>query len=255
MKLVKAASLASVSALVVVMSYGCTATVTTVTDGDAGSNGDSGFKKDAAQNNNEAGNGNEAGGNQCGPADVSAFMPRAYSPPSGKHQGKCTTQNITDYVACIEQTDKTKCAQFGQGQPAEACGNCIETNQTDPAWGPFVSPDGQNLAYNTPGCLDLAAPMTMGCGKALDASYGCQDAACGTCDANSTPTYDSCVSSALTKGCKTVGDAADKACAVQFGDSAPSDVSNCFPDPSISDPAAQDADFVKRITTFFCGPA
>ncbi len=251
MKLVKAVSLASVSAFVVAMSYGCSSTIT-ATDSDGGPGADTGAKKDSAQNVPDTG-GNDTSTSACGPADTTAYMPRAYSPPSGKHQGICTTPNIADYVLCIENTDKTKCAQFGQGGAAETCGNCIETNQTDPKWGPFVSPDGQSLSYNTAGCLDLAVSNTQ-CGKSLDASYGCQDAACGTCDNTTTPTYDSCVTSSLSKSCKTYGATADKDCAAQFGDAAPAETSNCFPDPSIADPAAQDADFVKRIVTYFCGP-
>ncbi len=250
MKLVKVMSLASVSALVVAMSYGCSST--TVTDTDSGVGVDAGTKKDSAQNTPDT-SGGDTSTIACGPLDTTAFKPRAYSPPSGKHQGLCTTLNISDYVLCLEGTDKTKCAQFNLGQPAEKCGNCVETNQTDPTWGPFVSPDAMTLAYNTAGCLDLAVP-TAQCGKALDASYGCQDAACSTCDTMSSPTYDTCVTSSLKKTCKTWGDGADMACVTQFGDAAPAEASNCFPDASITNPQAQDADLVKRIVTYFCGP-
>lgn len=253
MKLMKAVTVAAASALVVAMSYGCTATITTTDVDGGGTNNDSGVvKKDAAQNGNDSGGNPDGNANACGPADTTGFTPRTYAPPSGKHQNLCTPTQITDYVACIEQTDKTKCAQFEMGMSGAACSACIETQQTDAKWGPFVSPDGQTLVFNTPGCLDLAVPNTQ-CGKALDASYGCQDAACGTCDSTTTPTYDSCVNSSLTKQCKTFGDTADTACAAQFGDAAPPEVNNCFPDSSIMDPAAQDADFVKRITTYFCG--
>jgi hypothetical protein len=252
MKFVKAVTIAAASAFVVSMSYGCSSTITLVDNSDGSTNTDGSVKKDVSQPGNDGSTNNEAGGT-CGPVDTTGFKPRAYSPPSGKHQGKCTAQLITDYVACIEQTDKTKCNEFGQGQSGASCAACIETQATDSTWGPLVSPDGQTLNFNTPGCLDLAVPNST-CGKSLDASYGCQDAACIACDNTTTPDYSTCVDSSLKKQCKTYGDAADTACAVQFGDAAPTEVDNCFPDPSISDPAAQDADFVKRITTYFCGP-
>ncbi len=233
------------------ISYGCSSTVTVV-DTDSGlPNADSGpIKKDSAVPDSSPLDSALA---VCGPVDTTAYTPRPYSPPSGKAQKKCTTLNIDDYVLCIEGTDKTKCAQFGNGQPAAACGTCIESGATDPAWGPFVSPDGKTLSFNVPGCLDLAVPATQ-CGKALDASYGCQDAACTACDNTTTPDFSACVTSALKKECKTYGAAVDTACAAQFGDAAPPEVNNCFADSTIADPKAQDADYVKRIVTYFCGP-
>jgi hypothetical protein len=255
MRLMKGITIAGVSSLVVAMSYGCSSTTTIVDTTDSGSNGtDSGVKppKDSGSGN-ETGPGQDSGSGVCGPLDTTGYTPRAYSPPSGAHQKKCTTQNLTDYVACITGADKTKCAQFGMGMPAAMCGACIETQATDATWGPLVSPDGKVLSFNVPGCLDLVVPNTQ-CGKSLDASYGCQDASCSACDNTTTPNFSNCVQSALKKQCKTYGDTVTTACAAQFGDAAPKDINNCFPDQSIADPKAQQADWISRIATYFCGP-
>jgi hypothetical protein len=193
------------------------------------------------------------GSGACGPIDTTGYTPRNYSPPSGKHQNKCTTQNLSDYVACISGADKTKCTQFGQGQSAATCGACIETQSSDATWGPLVSPDGQTLDFNVPGCLDLVVPNTS-CGKSLDASYGCQDAACSSCDTTTTPDFSTCVNASLGKQCKSYGDTVTTGCAAQFGDAAPSDVDSCFPDSTIKDPKAQQNDWILRIATYFCGP-
>ncbi len=189
----------------------------------------------------------------CGPLDTTGYTPVDYWLPSGKHQNKCTTQNLADYVSCITGADKTKCAQFGQGQPAAACGGCIETPATGAPRGPLVSPDGKNLNFNVSGCLDLVVPNTS-CGKVLEASYGCQDAACGMCDDTTTPNFGACVTGSLKKVCKSYGDAVTPACAAQFGDAAPSDVAICSPDGTIVDAKARQTDWVKRMTTYFCGP-
>ncbi len=255
MRLMKGIAIAGVSSLVVAMSYGCSSTTTIVDNGDTGipPQGDGGpIKKDTGIGN-DTGPQPEGGPGVCGPLDTTSYMPRAYSPPSGAHQKKCTTLNLTDYVSCITKADKTKCAQFTMGMAAAACGSCIETQATDATWGPLVSPDGKSLSFNVPGCLDLVVPATK-CGKSLDASYGCQDASCSACDTTTTPNFSACVTSSLKKQCKTFGDIVTTECAKQFGDSAGPDINNCFPDNSIADAAKQQADWIGRIATYFCGP-
>lgn len=254
MRLMKGIAIAGVSSLVVAMSYGCSSTTTIIDTSDTGPGADTGpIKQKDTGAGNDANLGDTSTGGVCGPTDTTAYTPRAYSPPSGAHQMKCTTVNLTDYVACITKADKTKCAQFGMGMAAAACGSCIETQATDATWGPLVSPNGTSLSFNVPGCLDLVVPKTQ-CGKSLDASYGCQDFACNTCDNTTTPNFSACVNSSLKKQCKTFGDGVTTDCAAQFGDAAPADINNCYPDTSITDAQMRSADWIKRIATYFCGP-
>jgi hypothetical protein len=250
MRPTKVFAAATVSSLVVVLSYGCS---TPAPGGDPPDANAPDVKPDKVPVHPPDDAGPDVVGSVCGPLDTTGYTPRAYSPPSGAHQKKCTTQNLADYVSCISGADKTKCAQFGMGMAAAACGACIETQATDASWGPLVSPDGQHLSFNVPGCLDLVVPNTT-CGKSLDASYGCQDASCNACDNTTTPNFSNCVQSSLKKQCKSYGDTVTTACAAQFGDAAPTDIKNCFPDPSIADPKAQQADWISHIATYFCGP-
>ncbi len=254
MRLMKGIAVAGVSSLVVAMSYGCSSTVTII-DTDSGTTNPDGsiIKKDSAPPGEGGPGQDSAPPGACGPVDTTAFSARPYSPPSGKHQALCTTPNLTDYVSCITGVDKTKCAQFGGTGAAAGCGKCIETGATDAKWGPLVSPDGKVLNFNVPGCLDLVVPGNK-CGASLDASYGCQDFSCSACDKTTTPDFSGCVNAALKKQCKTYGDTVTKECAAQFGDSAPADINNCFPDSTIADPKAQQSDWIKRIATYFCGP-
>ena len=252
MRPTKVIAAATVSSLVVVLSYGCSTPAPVGGELDAGADVQPDKVVVHPPDANHDGD-SFPPPTACGPVDTTGYTPRAYSPPSGKHQNKCTTQNLTDYVSCITGADKTKCAQFGMGMAAATCGACIETQATDATWGPLVSPDGKVLSFNVPGCLDLVVKNTQ-CGKSLDASYGCQDAACSACDTTTSPTFSTCVTSSLKKQCKTYGDTVTTACDAQFGDAAPAEISNCFPDNSIADPKAQQSVWIGRIATYFCGP-
>jgi hypothetical protein len=197
----------------------------------------------------------------CGPLDVAGFNPQTMHPPNPPHAGKCTLQQSQDFAAC-ESGDTSKCAQFSPGQPAEACGACIDTHASDATWGVVVF-DGQIGTVNIEGCVDdalgevsqeKASGGSGSCGDLLHASYGCQDAACSACTGDE---LTSCISSAVAGGCATYASdvqSPNGPCDLLLGDAAPPDVVSCFPDPSIGDLAAQRTDFLTRIANYMCGP-
>jgi len=181
-------------------------------------------------------------------------------PPNPPHANKCTTQQAADYAAC-EGGDTSKCGEFGVGQPAQMCGDCIQTQKTDPTWGVVVFDNSIGTA-NIEGCVDDALMQVSSeqanggqgsCGDFLYWSYGCQDLACGTCIGNDLTT---CDTAAIDNACapenKRVVELASP-CHVLFGDAAPPAASSCFPDTTITDVAAQRADFLTRITEYMCG--
>jgi hypothetical protein len=205
----------------------------------------------------------------CEPADASAYTPTTMHSPNPPNAGKCTLQQAADYAAC-EGGDTSKCMEFGVGQPAQNCGACIETQYTDPTWGVVVFNDSIGTV-NVEGCVDDALNQVSdeqanggkdSCGDLLYASYNCQDAVCGTCVGDDLVT---CDETAIATQCE----AEDKAVEVSsspchelftctnglcvLSDAAPPAALNCYPDPSITDPVAQRADFLTRIVEYMCG--
>lgn len=194
-------------------------------------------------------------GGVCGPVAVTTYTPSTMHPPNPPHAGKCTDQQSADYAAC-EGGNTAKCAEFGTGQPAEACGACIETKKSDATWGVVVF-DGSSGLPNIEGCVDDALGQVSlepsSCGQLLFASYGCQQAACGLCAGDA---LDTCVNASLTGGCVSFDEEVESTkgpCAELLGDAAPAASTNCFPDPALTDVDAQRADFLTRLAKYMCG--
>jgi len=197
-------------------------------------------------------------GGLCGPVPVASYTPAAMHPPNPPHAGACTDQQSADYAAC-QGGDASKCTEFQTGQPAQACGACIETQESAATWGVIVF-DGSSGFVNIEGCVDDALGQVgiepASCGQLLFASYGCQQAACGLCAGSA---EDACneESIATNGGCATYDQQVESdtsPCAILFGDAAPTDAASCFPDPSITDVNAQRADFITRMAKYMCGP-
>lgn len=198
----------------------------------------------------------------CGPLDVTSFQPTTMMPPNAPHAGKCTTQQVSDYAQCQGAKQTALCQQFADGQSGQSCRMCVETQTTDPKWGVIVFEGAGNGVFNTEGCVDDALADTTleksnggagSCGDLLHASYGCQDAACGSCAGGD---FSTCTTSALASGCKAYGTAVESTtgpCAAILGDAAPSAVLACFPDDTITDPTQQEVDWLTRMVGYMCG--
>lgn len=193
----------------------------------------------------------------CGPVDVSSFQPTTMKPPNAPHANKCTTQQVSDYAQCQGAKQTSLCQQFADGQSGQTCRMCIETQTTDAKWGVIVFEGSGNGVFNIEGCVDDAlAEVSLepkSCGQLLYASYGCQQAACGLCAGDA---LDTCVTNTLTGGCSSYDllvESDSGPCSPLLGDAAPASAASCFPDPSITNVAAQRADFLTRMAKYMCG--
>jgi hypothetical protein len=205
----------------------------------------------------------------CPPVDdAGVFVPTPMHTPKPAHQNLCSGQQSADYAAC--QTGNTdKCDQFQPGQASAACSACIESQITDATWGVIVF-DGTKATFNIEGCVDNALGQVglepNSCGELLHDSYGCQDAACGTCSSSNTALVDArpddftvCDNLAVLGVCKPFDDKVQSTtgpCAALLvsGDATLSGaVAACFPDPARV-PPDQENDWLTRIIGFICGP-
>jgi hypothetical protein len=197
----------------------------------------------------------------CGPIDVPDYAPDVMHSPNPPHANKCTAQQAADYASC-EGGNTANCAEFGAGQSAYTCGQCIESQKTDPTWGVVVF-DMAVGTLNTEGCVDdalMQVPYEIAdkghgsCGDLLYASYGCQQASCNACMGSA---FDTCTMEATSAQCLTFDQAVESPtglCKALFDDAAPSAVASCFPDLTMTDAAMQRADWITRMAQYMCGP-
>jgi hypothetical protein len=209
----------------------------------------------------------------CGPADASSFSPDAggaMKPPKPAHANVCTSTQITDYANCQGQQDPNSCNSFQSdiGPPGvanTACGQCIESQASDPSWGVIIFDNTMMSSnVNIGGCVDDAigqsvvdgGPVT--CGQLLYQSYGCQNAVCSGCAADD---FNACDILAVEGICAPYDALVEHGgpCSQLTGDEIGGDVTNCFPNPTCCNSASPtpeqvEADWLTRIITFMCGP-
>ena len=204
-----------------------------------GDGGDGG--KDAAN----IADGGCSSGLACELCNVSGYTPVAQSAPKVM-QYACTSQQIQDFTtACVgPNATSTTCNAWQTAQSdAGNCLGCIFTLQTAAAWGPLVCTN-VSCSFNTAGCVDLELGQVSqekqaggagSCGDLIDASYGCQDYACGTCTTTSSD-FTQCTQSATANECKPYVDAVTNGapCAALNGDAGPA---QCFPQTDTDVPA------------------
>ncbi len=188
------------------------------------------------------------------------YNPDMMHPPNPANAGKCTMQQAMDYAAC-EGGQTAKCSEFGVGQPAQDCGECIETQYTDKTWGVVVFQNSIGT-INREGCVDDALSEVSeehasggkgSCGDLLYASYGCQDVVCGTCVGDDLTTCDETAIETQCEGYDKAVENTSGPCAELFGDAAPPASTSCFPNTSITDLASQQTDYLTRIVQYMCG--
>jgi hypothetical protein len=178
-----------------------------------------------------------ASGLACELCDVSGYAPTLMSPPATMSHA-CTSQELAAFAtACLGSSASQQTCQSWQTAQGDAgtCLPCLFTLQSSAAWGPVVC-SSSSCSVNTAGCVDLALAQVGlekakggpgSCGDLVNASYGCQDYACGTCASSD---FNTCVQSALANECKPYGDALDAnngPCAMLQGDASSPTV--CFP--------------------------
>jgi hypothetical protein len=153
----------------------------------------------------------------CQVADVSQFAP-TWIPPTGPHAAKCTpTQISTLITACYDvNADEQTCGAW-QADPANAsCLPCWVGPVTGATWSPIVTiaNPGKSSYLNFGGCVALADPTQLACGKSIQAAFECEMAACNAnCpvpSSGSNPAIEAlnkCFDDAATGGCTTFASA------------------------------------------------
>jgi hypothetical protein len=203
---------------------GCSADATTSSTGagGAGGTGSGGAPSTSTGSNTTGSNGTSSstgGGGTCVPVDISMYQ-SPYHPPSGAHQGLCTTTQIDGLsTACFASTATTAtCAAYKAKAQNMACVDCAITDSTAPGWGAVVLyPDLAVL--NIGGCIVALDSTYTACAKAVEASADCGLEMCKNCDPADAATFDACYYGAFPAGstCDTVTSAGTDACAAKGG--------------------------------------
>jgi uncharacterized protein (TIGR03382 family) len=189
----------------------------------------------------------------CEQCDVSGYSPTNQAPPLGPSTGACSDTDIQDFVTACVDTSATQatCSAWQTSAPA-ACSACIVTTNTAASWGALVCAS-TGCQFNTGGCVDLVLGQVSqeassggngSCGDLINASYGCQDYACGTC---SSTDFTTCDQSAIANECASYSAPVTSTtgpCAVLNGDAGPPQAATCFPQT-----VADDNAFI----AYFCG--
>lgn len=204
-------------------------------------------------------------GLSCEVCDVTGFSVSPMAKPFGPHANKCSSAQLTSFDTACLATSATQatCSTWEKDTNNAGCLACAVTGDTDANWGPLVC-TSTSCSLNVPGCLDLALGQTGqengtngSCGDLLNASYECQEYACGACnvaaDGGSDPnSFTTCDNAALQAECKSFSDAFDTSpnCSSLQGDSIPTAVQVCF----ASDPNAGFSETeVLNMVAYFCG--
>ena len=150
----------------------------------------------------------------CELCDVSGYTPTPMSQPATMHDA-CTPTEMANFVtACFSANATQQTCQAWQAAEADAgsCLGCVFTLQSAATWGPIVC-TSTSCSVNTAGCVDLVLQQTAAeksaggpgsCGDLENASYGCEEYACGTC---SSTDFSTCAQSATANECKSYADA------------------------------------------------
>ena len=181
----------------------------------------------------------------CIPAPVGNYTP-VWKGPNAQHSGACTTQNITLFFdTCLAPTsDPTSCHTFEQANAA--CVSCLQSNDTDPTYGPIIWHDQKAyFTTNIAGCLAIESgdSSPTGCAASYQGIVSCKELACNACLAAKDPAGFSTCESAATSECGKL----TNTCVGEIRD-ASDPASACLP------PAGtQTRDAYLQIAPFFCG--
>jgi len=191
----------------------------------------------------------------CEMCDVTGYSPTEMAAPIGPNAGACSSDDISAFdTACLATTATAQTCQTWQSSASSACLNCLFTASTASSWGFLVCDTTGSCSVNTGGCVDLELSQTSmeknaggsgSCGDAVNANFGCQDYACGSC---SDTDFDTCDQSAIANECASYVAPVDSTtgpCASLNGDGG-TPAAICFPQTDTDD---------VTMATYMCGGA
>jgi hypothetical protein len=202
-------------------------------------------------------------GNQtCYPQSVNSFTPN-WTPGSGAHQGVCTQQQSSDFFTdCIGAGSSQALCSAWLGIAANMpCFTCLYTDSTTnpSSYGALIGfPNSTSL--NLAGCIALAEPCNLQCGKDVQAADQCShvacDSACPVMNGNMQQfsAWETCVNEAESQcGCEAYG-AAASSCETQLDVAGHDAFSYCFAGENLAQaPPTFFQDAYGSIAAFMCG--
>lgn len=184
----------------------------------------------------------------CAPANVATFMPQ-YKPPTGGHQGKCTSAQLDAYFTACDgpSSSRANCAAFRTNNAA--CATCLESQESAPSWGPLVFTTNGVVQINIPGCIAILEPCNETCARAYEAALQCEFAACETnCPVTTDP--------ATLQAFQTCDDTADRCGCSKYaaGSTCAEGLTGPGHPAAICTSAADFQTYFKQVAPVFCGP-
>ena len=124
---------------------------------------------------------------------AAAFKPVTWAPPTAFGQGACSAAQVAAYLACYGAGD---CTAFHGDASNAACLGCLETDESAPAHGPFVTTASDAgvtvVEVNLGGCQAHFDGKTGGgsCGQQANNANDCVNFECGGCSDFLSPSAD-----------------------------------------------------------------
>ena len=218
---------------------------------DGGTGGDGGVTPDLAGADlagADLATGGDGGGDggvvMCGPAQNINPSAIQWKAPIGPHAGDCTFAQVGSfYDDCIgANASKATCDNnFGPGTAGQICGDCLYTDESQPALGAIIA-TGFSAYVNVYGCMALVDNADLACIKSQQVVVNCENASCEpVCKPGDDPS--SCLTDADNSICSTYITAAGQCTIAQ------SAYDTC------ADPNLSDRDFFLMVGYAICATA
>ncbi len=151
----------------------------------------------------------------CKAGDVTTFAPQ-WKPPKNR-QTVCTAGQVDSFAGCFfgPAANSPTCVSFVDAPTNALCRDCLLSDITDAAYGPFVKLGTDAITANVEGCVALVTGQksASGCGAKAQALAQCTAASCGpTCPVSThaqVVEYTKCLDAAGKTTCKSYATAAE----------------------------------------------
>jgi hypothetical protein len=186
----------------------------------------------------------------CGMADIAGYTP-TWIPPTGYHQGLCTSAQIDAFYNDCFASGATETTCEAEITAAPDCYDCIFSDETAASYGPIIDLSNGISEINEAGCIALLEPCNLTCAEEVLGSFQCENAACETnCPVTDTATldaFDTCEDTAAAcdpDGCDVF--VTEATCA--------SELTGAAHPASVCTSATTFEDYYNAVVPVFCGP-